>query len=247
MNPYAHQYAPQLSRRTVVASILSAFVMGGRGTAAHAQEEAGVDVDDILAAASQRLADVESLHFTLEVEGETFIDEDGAIQLESAEGDLARPDKVAVEFQVRLLGATTVSIRMITIGDESWTTDLITGNWGEAPPEFGYNPAVLYDNQDGLGPVMGKLDDAEITGTDEVGGRTVYRITGTATSDVIAPLTAGTMTGEEVAVELWIDVETSDLRRVIVVEPENEAKDEPATWELNLSEFNETVTIEPPE
>lgn len=239
--------APLLNRRTILGSALSAFVIGVTHSGAHSQSEAVEPVDDILAAASQRLADVESLHFTLEVEGETFIDEDGAIQLVSAEGDLARPDKVGVEFQVRLLGATTVSIRMITIGDESWTTDLVTGDWGEAPPEFGYNPTVLYDNQEGLGPVMGKLEDAEITGLDEIDDRAVYRITGTATSEVIAPLTAGTMTGEEVGVELWIDVETSDLRRVIVVEPENEAKDEPATWVLNLSEFNETVTIEPPE
>ncbi len=233
------------SRRALIASALTATLLGRELHPTLARQDP--DAATVLAAASQRLAAIDSLHFTLGIEGETFIDESGAIQLESAEGDLARPDKVNVEFQVRLLGATTVSIRMITIGADSWTTDLITGNWGEAPPEFGYNPSVLYDNQNGLGPVMGKLDGAEIAGTEEIDDREAHRITGTATSDIIAPLTAGTMTGDQVDIELWIDVETSDLLRVKVVEPESEAKENPATWEMNLSAFNETVDIEPPE
>ncbi len=154
---------------------------------------------------------------------------------------------MAVEFQVRLLGATTVSIRMITVGSESWTTDLITGNWGDAPPEFGYDPSILYDNQDGLGPVMGKLEGAAIARTEEIDGRNAYHVTGTASAAVIGPLTAGTMTGDNVAVELWIDVETADLLRVRVIEPESDAKENPATWDMYLSQFDEAVTIEPPE
>jgi len=234
-----------LSRRTIIAAVFAASFPGLHRLPALARGEP--EVREILAAASTRLAKIESLHFSLDVEGETFIDEDGAIQLLSAEGDLARPDKTAVEFQVRLLGSTTVSIKMITIGPESWTTDLITGEWGEAPPEFGYNPTILYDNQNGLGPVMGKLDNAGLAGIEEIDGREAYRVTGTASSDVIAPLTAGTMTAKNVGVDLWIDVETSNLLRVRVVEPESEAKEDPATWVLDLSAFNEPVTIEPPD
>lgn len=204
------------------------------------------DVSQILADASTRLAEVESLHFTLDIEGETFIDDTHTIQLESAEGDLARPDMVVVEFKISLFGAGTVSIKMITIGEESWTTDLITGNWGDAPPEFGYDPSVLYDNQNGLGPVMGKVDSPELHDSEQIDDREAYRITGKVANDVIGPLTAGTMTGDAVALELWIDIETHDLLRVKVVEPESDDKDNPATWELNLSRFNEKVTIEPP-
>ena len=233
------------SRRSLVAAALTASLFGVRMRPAQGQAEP--DVTDVLSSASQRLADIESLHFTLAIDGDTYIDESGAIQLQGAKGDLARPDKVAVEFQVRLLGATTVSIRMITIGTDSWTTDLITGNWGDAPPEFGYNPSILYDDQDGLGPVMGKLESADLASIEDIEDREAYHVTGTATSEIIAPLTAGTMTGDEVAVELWIDVETSDLLRVKVIEPESEAKENPATWEMNLSAFNEMVTIEPPE
>jgi lipoprotein LprG len=233
------------TRRQVLGSALAAGMVAWL-THNNAAAQDDTDVEAILAKASERLAEVESLHFTLEIEGETFIDDTGTIQLESAEGDLERPDKVSVEFQVSLFGAGTVSIRMITIGEESWTTDLITGNWGDAPPEFGYDPSVLYDNQNGLGPVMGKLETAEIDGVEEIDDRECHHIVGTVSNEVITPLTAGTMSGDDIAIELWIDTETSDLLKVRVVEPENPEKENPATWELTLSRFNDKVTIEPP-
>lgn len=243
MNPSA-PVPFRLDRRRLLAASLAAMALGSTVRASVFAQDA--DASQILADASARLAEVESLHFTLDIDGETFIDETQAIQLVSAEGDLARPDKVVVEFKISLFGASTVSIKMVTIGEDSWTTDLITGNWGDAPPEFGYNPSVLYDNQNGLGPVMGKVESPELHETEEVNDREAYRITGTVADDVIGPLTAGTMTGESVEIELWIDVETHDLLRVKVVEPESDDKEHPATWELNLSRFNEKVTIEPP-
>ena len=204
------------------------------------------EAEAILAASSARLAEVQSLHFVLQIEGETFIDESGSIRLLSAEGDLARPDKVSVEFRINVLNTADVSIKMVTIGDRSWTTDLITGNWGDAPPEFGYNPSVLYDNQEGLGPVMGKLENPQITGEEEVDGRQATVVNGTVDSSVIAPLTAGTMTGDDVQITLWIDQETSDLLQVRVVEPDSSGKENPATWTMLLSGFDEPISIEPP-
>lgn len=235
----------RLSRRRVLtaASALSITGLGALQNIARAQDE---DVASVLENASLRLAEIQSLHFTLDIEGETLIDDSGAIGLLSAEGDLQRPDKVEVEFRVSILGAGSVSIRMITVGEESWTTDLITGNWGVAPPEFGYNPSILYDNQDGLGPVMGKLNSATLTGTEKLDDREVWLVTGEVASSTIAALTADTMVGDPVAIELWIDTDTYDLLQVRVKEPESEEKENPAIWTMKLSDFDDEVTIEPP-
>jgi hypothetical protein len=105
---------------------------------------------------------------------------------------------------------------------------------------------VLYDNQDGLGPVMGKLENATIESTEEVNDRQAYLVTGTVDPAIISKLTADTMGGDEVAIRLWIDEGTNDILRVILEEGEVEGKDEPATWTLNLSDFNQEVSIEPP-
>ncbi|MBA2288769.1 MAG: LppX_LprAFG lipoprotein, partial [Chloroflexia bacterium] len=84
-----------------------------------------LDAVTLLTQASDSLEETETLRFNIEIDGDTFVDEAGTIRLLAARGDLARPDRVDVEFQVELLGAQTVSIRMITIDDEAWTTNLL--------------------------------------------------------------------------------------------------------------------------
>jgi outer membrane lipoprotein-sorting protein len=208
--------------------------------------ETDLSVSEILANASERLAGTDSMRFSMEVEGETFIDPTRTMRLLNAKGTMARPDSVDVQFQIEALGTQTVSIRMITIGAESWTTDIVTGRWVTAPAEFGYNPAILYDNQDGLGPVMGKIEQAEIVGTEQIGDREAYHVRGTSPGEVIESLTAGTMDGEQIGVELWVDGETWDLLRVIVREPDDSASEHPATWTMNLSRHDDEATIAPP-
>lgn len=205
-----------------------------------------VPVSEVLDHASDRLADTQSMRFDLRIDGTTYIDSARTIQLMSARGVMARPDGVDVEFQVRLFGTGTVTIRMITVGDESWTTNLLTGDWETAPEEFGYNPSVLYDHQEGLGPVMSKLDDAAIAGTETVDGREAYHVRATATEALMDPLTAGTMQGERIGVELWIDGETWDLLRIVLKEPTDAGIDDPATWTMHLTDHDAQVTIEPP-
>lgn len=239
-----------LFRRSLLTMMVLAvtLVLSGCGSGEEADPtpEAGVTAEEILAAASTRLSETQSLRFSLDIEGETYIDNAGTIRLVAARGDLARPDKVAVDFQVQLFGTGTVTIKMITIGSESWTTDLLTGEWSTAPPEFGYNPSVLYDNQEGLGPVMGRLRDPVLHGLEDLDGTEVYRVSGTSSQETMGPITSNTMTGEPVGLELWIDAANWNLHRVVVREPESSGKDEPATWTMNLSNHDEQVSIEPP-
>lgn len=205
-----------------------------------------VSVETILASASTRIAETQSMRFGLAVEGDTFIDTTNTILLLAARGQLARPDSVAVDFQVSLFGAGSVSIRMVSIGPVAWTTDLLTGNWGVAPAEFGYNPTVLYDNQNGLGPVMGRIENPELLGTEDVRGRIAQHIRGVATKETIALVTSETMTGSAIAIELWIDAETSDLLRVRLAEPADSGKADPAVWTMDLTDHGKQVSIEPP-
>lgn len=206
-----------------------------------------IPVSEVLENASERLADTQSMAFRMTIDGTTYVDNAETLRLLNARGTMARPDRADVEFQIEVAGAPRVSIRMITIGGEAWTTDIVTGRWVEAQEEFGYNPGVLYDNQDGIGPVMGRMVDPVIVGTEEVGGAQTYRVRGMASADVIRSMTGNSMEGEEITVELWINVETWDIMRLTVAEPTDEGLEDPATWTLNLGDHDEQVTIEQPE
>lgn len=229
---------------SVLVTIL--LVVAGCGS----EDSAGIDEDmpvsEILENSSQRLADTESVAFRMQVDGTTYIDSARTLRLLNARGTMARPDRVDVEFQIEVAGAPQVSIRMITIGQEAWTTDIVTGRWVEAQEEFGYDPSVLYDNQNGLGPVMGRIINPELVGIEEIDGRQTYHIRGMATEEIIGPLTGGTMRGSEIEVNVWIDGETWNLMRVTVAEPTDEGIENPATWTLGLGDHDEQVTIERP-
>lgn len=199
----------------------------------------------ILEAASTRLAETASVHFTLDVAGDTFIDSGKSIRLLGADGDLVRPDRVQTTFQAEVLGRA-VSLQLITIGDQSWTTNILTGEWGSAPLEFSYQPDILFSTQDGIGPVMGRVEDVTRAPDDELGGRPVYHLTASVDESIVGPLTYYTITGSPVTVDLWIDRETDDLLRAQLAEPPREDATDPAVWTLDLSHHGEAVAIEPP-
>jgi len=212
---------------------------------AAASPTGSVEAVELLERASRRLAETETVRFDLTVEGQTALDAEGNILLKEAEGELRRPDRVRATFQAQVLGQN-VTLQLITIGAETWTTDLLTGEWQPAPEEFAYRPSVLFDNQQGIGPVMSSVDQAELLEEEEIDGREVYRVRAVVEEDLIGPLTYETMVGSPVTVDLWIDQETDDLLRAELREPPSEAKPEPATWTLNLFDHGEDVTIEAP-
>lgn len=198
---------------------------------------------DLLERASRRLAETESVRFDLSVEGNTFLDPNKQIRLLEAEGSLLRPDRVSASFQAEVVGQV-VTIDLITVGDTSWTTNILTGEWELAPPEFAYRPSILFDNQEGIGPVMGRVTDAERLEDEEIDDREASHVRATVDESVIAPLTYSTLTGSPITVDLWIDRETDDLLRAQLAEPEDEP--DRAVWTLDLSEHGDEVTIEPP-
>jgi lipoprotein LprG len=204
------------------------------------------DVTQILQQASQQIATTESMKFTLEIEGKTMIDKQGTMQILGARGTLKRPGSVDVQFQLRILNTQTVSIRMITTDTGSWTTDLITGAWGPAPSEFGYDPALLFDTENGLGPIMGKVTDPVLVGQEDLDGTATWHVRGTVTQAVVGPVTSNTMRGDPVELDLWIDATTSDLLKIRLAEPKDAGLDDPATWTMTLRGQNEPVTIESP-
>lgn len=203
-------------------------------------------VEDVLADATERLQETETMEFVMELEGTTFVDEAGTIQLLNAEGTMQRPDRVDVTFTAIVLGRQQISIRMINIGDESWITDIVTGKWVSSPPEFGYNPSILFDDKDGLGPVMERMDEPELVGSEEIDGKDAWHISAMADGDIVKVMTSDTMRGSEHTLDIWVDKETSDILQISISEPTDEDLEDPATLTLKLSEHDKDVTIEPP-
>jgi LppX_LprAFG lipoprotein len=200
----------------------------------------------ILELASRRLADTPSVHFVLDVQGDTFVDSAHSIRLLAAEGDLVRPDRVHTTFQVEVVGRA-VTLQLITIGDKSWTTNILTGAWGDAPLEFAYRPDILFSTQNGIGPMMGRVQGVERLADEKISGRQTYHVRATVDQAIVGPLTYYTLAGEPITVDLWIDQATSDLLRAQLAEPPAPERPHPALWTLDLSHHGEQISIAPPQ
>lgn len=200
--------------------------------------------ESVLDLAADRWGETDSLNFTLEASGNSYLDNDETILLLNAEGELARPDSVSAEAQLNILIAT-VNVNLIAIGDESWWTNLITGNWEAAPEDFNYNPARLFDPETGLAPIMQDIREATLHDAETIDGRSAHRITGIVSEDQISQITAGSIKGDNIDVTIWIAEDNYDVVRLLLSAQE-EGADEPTTWELHFSDHNDDVTIESP-
>jgi LppX_LprAFG lipoprotein len=229
---------------TIAAIITCSFVGSAGPSRATAVVNPAVDT---LASASKRLAETTSLQFDLDVEGDTYLDTTRSLRLLEATGSLVRPNRVQSEFKIDVLEAVTISTSLIIIGDEVWSTDLITGAWGPAPVEFGYDPGVLFDLQNGIGPVMDRVQVPQQLADEEIDDRAVYHVLAIVDPEALADITFNSLTGNPVTVDLWIDRETFDLLRVRLAEPETVTDRAPAVWTLNFRNHGAALTIEPPD
>jgi hypothetical protein len=239
--------AASASRRALLAAPLLLLAgCGGNDEPRGTATEVSLTADEVLRAASARMAAINTMRFSLDVEGETYVDRARTIQLLSATGELQRPDRVSTEFKVKVLRGLTVTVRMIVIGAERWTTDLITGRWGPAPAEFSYQPSVLFNEQNGLGPIMGAVSGAMLLPAEQLRDRAVHRVQAQVEAAVAGPLTGDTMEGSPVGVDLWIDRATYDLLRAMLTEGPTVQGRTPAVWTLDLTDHDTPLTIAAP-
>jgi lipoprotein LprG len=205
---------------------------------------AELTAEEVLESGRDAWAETESAHFTLEVDGDAFLDEDETIKLLSADGDIKRPGSVAASANVDAQ-ITTVDISLVAVDGEIFITNLLSGNWERAPDDFSYDPSVLFSDTDGIGPIMTDLQNPELDGTEEINGQRAHKVTGTVAADRVGEITAGTIEGEAIEVTLWIGEDDAKLLQVVLTEPEG-VRESPATWTLQMTEHDKEIEIEAP-
>ncbi len=190
-------------------------------------------------------AETNTVHFELDIDGKTYLDVDENIELKSAEGDLKRPDEASAEARVGISFAT-FDVDLVVIGDDAYVTNFLNGNWERAPANFDFNPALIFDDEDGIGGVLAEMDDPRIGNTTTIDGQSAQQISGTVAQSDVTRLVAGALEGDEISVEIWMDTETNDLLRISLTEPDDVGGD-PTSWTITFSDHGEAVTIDAPD
>jgi hypothetical protein len=207
-------------------------------------EASPVTAQSVLSDASTRWSQTQSAHFNLTIDGKAYLDSDQTLALRNAEGDLARPDSVQARAKVAA-SLATLDIQLVAIGQQMYITNFINGKCEAAPADFGYNPAVLFSDTDGIGAVLTKLQSPKLEDDDKVDGKSAHVVSGTVNAASIEKMTAGAITADNIAVKVWIATDTADILQVVITPPAT-ADNQAGTWTLLVTDHNKPVKIEAP-
>jgi lipoprotein LprG len=205
--------------------------------------------EEIVSRAFTRMESLSGFHFVIDRTGAAaFLDFESALVFRRAEGDFVAPDKA--QALIRIIGPGLVAeVQIVSIGEHQWETNLLTGKWEELPPNWGFNPAMLFDKDIGIQSIMqADLADLELVGVEEleeVPGHLLYALQGEIDGEKLFQLSYGMMGPKPMGVKLWIAPETFDLHRVQITDTEAEAE-EPTIWELDFWEYDQEMDIAPP-
>lgn len=204
------------------------------------------DAEEILENAAERAEELETARFELTGTGVIELQELedlGEISLQEAEGAVERPDRAQIDINVET-DAAEVPLSIVSIDGDIYFTDVFTGEWQEAPDEFQYDPAVIFDDEQGIPALIRTVEDAEVMGTEEIDGREAHQVYGQLDQDTIEAGTSGVFQPEEdVDFNVWIDQETSDVLQVRAEDPTEESD---SVWEMRIFDHGESVDIEDP-
>lgn len=248
-------------RSPLSATLMLACVAVGAlaGCTSTDSDEEGVEeltAEQVVTDAATAMSTVESASFTIEQTGATvFIDDDEQFAFQAADGRFAAPRSSEAILTVQALGFVT-EVGAIAIDGRFWLTNPLTGDWVEAPENFTFDPAELFDADSGLPALLREaaatadlVDDSadQSTGDSSDGAETdqpnVHHVRTSATAERVAVLTSG-LVDTESEVDFWIDVASG---RIVEASFEVDVDGATSNWRMTLSDYDSDVTIDPPE
>ncbi|MEO8954862.1 MAG: LppX_LprAFG lipoprotein [Ktedonobacteraceae bacterium] len=167
------------------------------------------------------------------------------IQIRSANGDVVMPDKVKAQAVVVLSGQS-VTVNLISVGDNQFITDPITGQWRVIKGVL--DPRTLTNPDTGIISLVNKIQNVSQPTDDSVNGTACWRVTGQLDAKYLAFFTGGGVPAGTMLQTSSCIGKGDSLPYQLVVTGEAAAGDTTSTSRTFLiSNYNETVNIIAPQ
>lgn len=204
-----------------------------------------ITAEDVRDRSAEGLRALSSVHFRISHE-EGGTDIGFSTVLTEAEGDGLFPDKASYVAKGRnaLFGDAVFEMDLVQDGETTYLRDRISMVWQTLPP--GALPIIFVNINHGIADALASLRDTELTDGGAVDGAPVHKLTGVADAAAMRGFAPGAPEGETLHLEVWTEREGYLVRKVRVTGPLL-ADDPPDIVRiLELSRFDEPVSIEPP-
>ena len=198
-----------------------------------------IDVSDLLRRSGTATSALTSFSFRLEHNrgGGTPLTE--TLVVTEADGRVISPDRISTDF-AGTLGTFAVRSSLITVGEASYMTNPLTGDWEEVPKEV--SPLGFFDPQRGIGSLISGVQSPVLISKSD----SEFRIDGVLEVAELRPILGDAAQGTTVQVRLTIDTATMYLKQAIIEGRATATEPDGVVRTITLSRFNEQFTIEPP-
>ena len=141
------------------------------------------------------------------------------------------------------LGGFALDSSLITIGDASYMSNPLTGQWEEGP--ISLTPLGFFSPTEGIAAMTSQVRDPVLT--IDAGPPASYRISGTLPAPALSPLIGSAILPDAVVdIVLTVAPEGSHLIEARLTGRILESDVEGAVRVIELSAFDEPISIEPP-
>lgn len=198
--------------------------------------------EEVLNSASEKMASVSSLQFSLERQGDPAVIDLGLLQpgLVSAAGVYQSPDQVHATLRLDMGGS-------VSEGEVLWATD---GTFAKLPPlmpnftsfDLGdaFNAPGIFSAETGLPGILTQLENPTMVGEEDVDGVATYHVSGQANGENLTGLTGAPLAEGAATVDVWVAKDTNYVVRAQVTESDGNG------WLLDFFGFDEPVEIPTP-
>jgi hypothetical protein len=203
------------------------------------------DAEVVLEVSAEAMGSVQSVRFKIERSGApVYIDNLDTLSFALAEGQFAAPSSANAVVTLAV-GNINAQIGAIAIDGTTWLTNPITGEWDAAPSGYDFDPATLFDPEQGWRPLLASgLSDVEWIGEETKNSEARYHIRAVADEDRVALILAGLIRKQPVDLDMWIDPETGHVREA---ELSTVHEGQTSDWYIEFSEFDAPIEIAPPD
>jgi hypothetical protein len=103
----------------------------------------------------------------------------------------------------------------------------------ELQDEFGFSPVDVFQEEGLPAALQESIVEPVLEGEETIEGVNTYHVTGTVDGESIATLTAGVVTTEDMAIDIYVDTETFQVVRVVLTESSGDR------WLVDLFAYGE--------
>ena len=195
----------------------------------------------LLQQASDTFAKDTSLQFTLTADNIA----PGAYAVTQATGAVVRPDKLKIDGSDEVTQGFQAAIGIIFIGSDQYVDIAGTGKYIKTSGLP--NLLAIFDANNGIGAILQQVQNPSTPTAETIANTATWKITGTVTSAVLAPITSGSTTSSNpIQTTLWIGQSDHQVYEVKLVGNAVDGDSATTTRTFTLSKFNMPVTIDIP-